>query len=279
MDRQTGSLQGVYTNPIQAGEETDFWSRPLSPADQSPSPVRDGRESEQHPPQQAEQPEQPFNPFAPQRQETTPEQQAQPPQPDPRDTELAQLRQQYQQMQYERQQEERQRAFAEQQRKTREQRVRHRDQALAAVDQRNDLDDDQKADLKNVIKTNFDNLTSTVDQEFQQYNGQVEGAFKQITGPMFVAQQVQEAGINSPQTWQRIQDFGISAENIQQALPALRKAAESDRQLAQSQASQANAQQQQQGVDTVAGYGTSAPTGAEPEKGSHEHLESLLVGF
>lgn len=268
MERGTGSMQGVYTNPVEGRDETDFWSRPLRSAEETPSPIANP-DLEQQP--QGEQ----FQGQPEQQQETTPQQ----PQDDQTQQQLQMLQQRLMAMEAEKTNAQRQQQFQEEQRRQREQRQSHERNALSAIDRRDDLDDDQKNVIKEEIKTHFNNLNQTYDQQFQQYNNQVEGAFKNLTGPMYVGQVLQNEGIATAKTFERIQEFGISAENLQQALPALKRMAQEDKAQAQNRASDANQQQQQQGMNQVAGYGNSAPTGQQPEPGSFEHLEQMLVGF
>ena len=283
MDR-AASMTGVFSNPLQAGEETDFWSRPLhdpaqQQAQQPQAPIADPFQTEQQPQVQPQPQQNPFGGPV----ETTPIQQQpvqqQPTQQDPDSQEqLRQLQAEINSMRSQQAAAENQRRYEEEQRKAREERRKALTSGMQQIDSRDDWDDDQKKAAKQVLQQTFDQVNGQVEQEFRQYGERVQGVFQNLTGPLYVAQTLQQAGLPISMM-NTVMELGIPPQNLPQAIPALKRMAAEEQQRTQAQASQANAQSAQTGINQVPGYGDSAPTGQAVEKGTTEHLAQLLVGF
>jgi hypothetical protein len=271
MDRMTGSLQGVYQNPVQPGDEPDFWSRPLKPAQQqaqpAPEPVADP--SQYHPDPQFQSPQQPQ---AQQPAGETPPQQPQ----DDTQQQLMQMRAELARIQQEKQAADQQRQWEEHRQQQRTRLTKYREDALSSIQQRDDIDDDTKKVIAQGVREKIDGLLGEVDTQFNQYNQQVEGAFQQLASPFYIAQVLQQN--NLPLSlMEDVAALGIPANALPQAVPKLKEWAEARRNQAQTQASEAA--RGAAPTAQVTGYGTSAPSGSEPEPGSSEHLAQLLVGF
>lgn len=268
MDRMTGSLQGVYQNPVQPGDEPDFWSRPLKSAPQHAQPPQEpvADPTQFHPDPQFQSPQQP------QAGNETPPQQPQ----DDTQQQLMQLRAEFARLQQEKQAAEQQKQWEEHRQQQRSRLTKYREEALTSIQNRDDIDDDTKKVIAQGVRQQIDGLLGEVDTQFNQYNQQVEGAFQQLASPFYIAQVLQQN--NLPLSlMEDVAALGIPANALQQAVPKLKEWAEARKTQAQNQASEAA--RGAAPTAQVTGYGTSAPSGSEPEPGSSEHLAQLLVGF